>query len=267
MSTEAVCFGNNLDGQLGAGVSSGPSDRPLSVVRATAPGNLTDVAQIAGGAYHTCAALGSGQAVCFGWNDNGQLGDGRRGTSSARPVTVLNTAGTGPLSGVREVSPGGAAAIGSQHTCALLSTGRAVCWGGNASGQLGNNLLGTDTSRPVEVVALSGSAPLDGVADIDTGSDHSCAVLASGSVVCWGENADGQLGDDRRGTDSGRPRTVLDESGAAMLSGAIEVVAGRAHTCARDVSGVVRCWGHNAYGQLGDGTTTDRSTPVRVLSP
>ena len=100
--------------------------------------------------------------------------------------------------------------------------------------------------------------PLDGVAAIAAGDDHTCALTASGGVKCWGTNWSGQLGD---GTTDDR-LTPVDVSG--LSSGVTAIAASRYHTCALTASGGVKCWGTNWYGQLGDGTTDDRLTPVNV---
>jgi hypothetical protein len=145
-----------------------------------------------------------------------------------------------------------AIATGGEHTCALTASGGVKCWGANSSGQLGDGTI-TDRYTPVQVSGLS-----SGVSAIANGYYHTCALTNSGGVKCWGSNDNGKLGD---GTNDQR-NTPIDVSG--LGSGVGGIATGGAHTCALTTSGGVKCWGSNQYGELGDGTTTDRYSPVDV---
>ncbi len=203
---------------------------------------LTGVADIVGGEAHTCALTTTGGVECWGNNFKGQLGNGST-ADSAIPVDV-----SGLASGVAAVSAGNA------FNCAVTTAGGAKCWGSNYGGQLGDGTT-TGSSVPVDVVGLT-----NGVASIDGGNQHACAVTTSGGLKCWGSNIFGQLGD---GTTGYNPIPV-DVSG--LNAGVASVTASpRDHTCALTTSGGVKCWGFNNFGQLGDGTTTERTTPVDVL--
>src|SRR5205823_1314656 len=143
-------------------------------------------------------------------------------------------------------------AAGGNHTCLLTSAGAVECWGWNQYGQLGD---GTTTNR-LTPVAVAGLA--SGVVAIAAARAQSCALSSAGGVECWGSNARGQLGD---GTTPGRHAPV---AVAGLASGVSAIAADRNHSCALSSAGGVKCWGLNGYGELGDGTTTRRLTPVAV---
>ncbi len=228
------CWGSNFSGQLGNGFENGYSPTPLDV-----PGLLASRA--AGGSDHTCVIALSGVVQCWGNNSSGQLGDGTT-TDSLAPVNVVGLA-TG---GITTLS------VGEDHVCALSVTGGVQCWGKNDRFQLGD---GTSINRsiPVNVTGLAG-----GVTALSAGLGHTCALLSNGAVQCWGYNVYGQLGD---ATTKSRSTPV---PVAGLVSGVKSIAAGYYHTCALLNSGIVQCWGYNANGQLGDGTTTHRSAPLNV---
>jgi alpha-tubulin suppressor-like RCC1 family protein len=235
------CWGWNGLGQLGDGTTTQHSI-PVGV-----SGLGSGVAAIAAGANHTCALTTGGGVKCWGRNSHGQLGDGTT-TTRLTPVDV-----SGLTSGVAAIAIGGGYHTAERsHTCALTIGGGVKCWGHNAFGQLGD---GTTTTRltPVDVSGLT-----SGMAAIAAGDHHTCALTTGGGVKCWGNNGAGQLGD---GTTTQRS-TPVDVSG--LVSGVTAIAADRYHTCALTTGGGVKCWGHNEWGQLGDGTTTTRLTPVDV---
>jgi alpha-tubulin suppressor-like RCC1 family protein len=230
-----ICLGGNDFGQLGDGTTT---ERHVPVA---VSGFASGAAALAAGSGHTCALTSAGGVKCWGDNGSGQLGDGTT-TERHTPVAV-----SGLASGVAAIS------AGDFHTCALTSAGGVKCWGRNADGQLGD---GTTTERHTPV-AVSGLA--SGVAAVSVGGAHTCALTIAGGVKCWGGNGDGRLGD---GTTTQR-HTPVDVSGLA--SGVAALATGGAHTCALTIAGGVKCWGDNGFGQLGDGTTTERHRPVEVL--
>lgn len=195
------------------------------------------VRSIAGGGSHTCAVTEAGGVKCWGYNDRGQLGDGTNVTR----LLPTNVHGLG--SGVSSV------ATGSSHSCAVLTSSAVMCWGYNFSGQLGNG--GTSNlNTPSKVVSLVG------VASLTAGSSHTCALTTLGAVKCWGYNGYGRLGNNSL-TDSPTPVNV-----SGLASGVSSIASGYSHTCAVLTTGQVKCWGHNLYGQLGDGTTTNSRVPI-----
>jgi alpha-tubulin suppressor-like RCC1 family protein len=229
------CWGYNAFGQLGDGTTT---DRhtPTDV-----SGLGSGVAALAAGAFHTCAVTNGGGVKCWGANGEGQLGDGTT-TRRYTPVAV-----SGLASGVTAISAG----LG--HTCALTAGGGVKCWGENHAGELGDGTT-TDRHTPVAVSGLS-----SGVWSIAAGNDHTCALTYSDGAKCWGWNHFGQLGDGSSGNVRLTPVAV-----SGLGSGVRAVAAGASSSCALTSSGGAKCWGNNKFGQLGDGTTTDRHTPVAV---
>ena len=147
-----------------------------------------------------------------------------------------------------------AIAVGRDHTCAVASGGAAKCWGNNLLGAVGNGGTPFEVLTPANVTGLS-----SGVTSMTGGHNFTCARTSSGAAKCWGVSNWGQLGDGLE-TNSDTPVNV-----AGLSSGVAALSAGANHVCARMNSGAVMCWGYNAYGRLGDGTTTDRSTLVFAL--
>jgi alpha-tubulin suppressor-like RCC1 family protein len=208
--------------------------------RGPATGSGLTATEITASAYHTCALTRAHGVKCWGFNEDGQLGDGTK-TERSTPVAVSGLAG-----GVATIS------AGARHNCALTSGGGVKCWGDNEYGQLGD---GTTTNRHIPVT-VSGLA--SGVATISAGQNHTCALTRAGGVKCWGANDFGQLGD---GTTTNR-HTAVAVSGLA--SGIAAISAGAGHNCALTSGGGVKCWRDNGYGQLGDRTTTERHAAVAV---
>jgi len=242
-----MCWGRGTEGQLGNGAYAN-SGVPVAV-----SGLSSGVKAVAAGGNHTCALIASG-VYCWGMNDQGQLGNGSTG-NRAVPGLV-----TGLGSGVASVS------AGYRHTCVVLnynpdSGGGIACWGDNQYGQLGNNST-TDSLTPSHVPGLT-----QGMLAVSAGGDHTCALTSGGGVKCWGYNGDGQLGNGTT-TNSLVPVNVrgLDTPVAQITAAGTGALApAHNHTCALTTSGGVKCWGDNAYGQIGDNTSIERLTPVDVL--
>lgn len=263
-----ACWGNNDHGQLGDGTTTARS------VATTLPFALGTVTDLALGESHACGVFDARVVACWG--------DGLA-TKSLSPVKL----GDGEFTGQ-------AVGVGQGHSCIRTSRDELSCFGADDSGQLGGAVtfpapskewsrhapiisfaLGsahtcvaygpTDTDR--STVLCRGRSPaapreplLDGVAvkELAAGGDHTCALLANGTVTCWGKNDAGQLGDGTT-NDAAVPTPVPE------LSGAVQVAAGRRHTCALLLNGTVACWGDNAHHQLAIGTTEKSSRPRIVV--
>ena len=163
------------------------------------------------------------------------------------------------LSGVTQV------AAGAHYTVALKADGTVWKWGDNSAGELGDGLY-ANMRRPVQVVGPNGAGFLTGVIAVAAGYNHTAALKQDGTVWAWGYNGSGQVGD---GTTIERetPLQVIGPNGASFLTDIAALVAGASYTVALKADGTVWTWGNNQSGELGDGTTTERLTPVQVLSP
>jgi alpha-tubulin suppressor-like RCC1 family protein len=261
VSGRAKCWGDNPNGQLGDG-SIIQRHLPVKVMNSTGSAPLESVVEIVVPefGFHTCAKLTNHQAMCWGSNGTGELGDN---TIQERhlPVSVKNAAGTGPLAGVSHITVGGA------HSCALIGTS-AVCWGRNDSGQLGDGTI-AQRNLPVTVKNPAGTGPLTGVLQIDGGAVDSCARLVFGLAECWGNRFFGELGDGYAlSTSSPKPlpALVMNEPGTGPLPIVAQVAAGFGDGCFRSTTLSVDCTGTNTDGQLGNGTVlTPWAFPTIVI--
>ncbi len=257
---KARCWGQNGYGQLGYGHTEqiGDDEPPVSA------GNInlgSRVEQIATGEKHTCALLEGGNVRCWGDNERCQLGYGH--TEQIGDDEPPASAGNIDLGGVAEEIT-----IGGNRTCVLLEGGKMRCWGNNQNGQLGygdeENICDDETLSNAGDIELGGT-----VQKIAVGEYHTCALLESGRLRCWGWNERGLLGyEPTRLKERGDIGYAMDFIGddevpaaveAEILIGGevIELIAGKGHTCALLEGGRVRCWGWNEYGQLGYGHRED----------
>lgn len=255
------CWGSNANGQLGIGTLTGPetcSGAPCSTTPVAVPG-LSNVIAIAAGTTHSCALLSGGTVECWGSNSYGELGNG----SSTGPETCAGNACSASPVPVSGLSGATAIAAGSEHSCALVS-GTVVCWGANFFGELGDGTSsGPETCSGGACSTAPAAVPgLTGVTALAAGGEDTCAVLTGGSVQCWGWNPYGQLGN---GSSTG-PETCGGNACSTSpvtvtgLSGAETITANGESACAILSGGTVKCWGFNAHGELGDGTSTGPAT-------
>jgi alpha-tubulin suppressor-like RCC1 family protein len=224
-------WGGNNYGQLGVGDTNDRS-APISV---TTP---VQFKQISAGAGHTVAIAGDGSVWAWGSNGSGELGDGTASVSNL-PIEVQGPGDTVALS------------AGFFHVLALSGNGSVWAWGGNNNGPLGDGTR-RDRALPQRI------AGLPAMSAIATGNEFSLALEQNGNVWSWGWGGLGQLGDGRTGVSQLTPKALT------TISGVTQLAAHYVHVLAVRQDGSVWAWGDNSYGQLGDGTTTDRSTPTKV---
>lgn len=289
------CWGTGIYGNLGDGKFIS-SPVPVGVLSTTGKGALSGVVNLVSNSDTFCALLGTRSVACWGFGSEGELGDGKFYTSnhhgSSIPVRVLSLDGKRALSSVARVTGG------LNGFCAVLKSGKVDCWGYGPSGQLGNgkfyrsglfpHLRGTNkhslrrdpselplasshvgSSIPVQVVSTKGSGALSGVTSLASVGDGYCALIKPGSVDCWGDGGDGELGDGKFFSSghqgSAIPVRVVSPSGSSTLTGVTSITAATADPsyCARLVSGGVDCWG--TYG-LGVARLIESAIPVKVAS-
>ncbi len=229
---------------------------------------LTGVASVVGDdvGMNYCAVLVAGGVDCWGYDANGQLGDGSDQVQfHSRPVSVRGVRGHGRLTGVKSV-----VSADGYTFCALLKSGRVDCWGQGSLGELGNGHLTAYARYPVQVHGVGNTRKLSGVVSMVANNTTYCALLGTGRVDCWGRGADGALGNHAT-ADRATPVAVHGVGNSAALTSVSKLVAVPAEViyasssfCGLLRSGQVDCWGSNTDGQLGVGTTNDSTVPVAV---
>jgi alpha-tubulin suppressor-like RCC1 family protein len=235
--------GVNSNGQLGDNTITQRTS-PVQV-KTGASTFLTGVTKIAAGGSFSLAVKSDGTVWGWGLNSSGQLGN--NSTTQSNVAVQVKTDATTFLTGVTHV------AAGDFHALALKSDGSVVAWGYNVNGRLGNG--GTTQSNVAVPVSFSAGTVITAVA---AGGSHSLAVKSDGTLWAWGNKTSGRLGD---GSTSGQQLVPLEIAGVANV---ISIAAGAAHSALVESDGVVRTFGDNAAGQLGDGTTTDSPWPMTV---
>jgi alpha-tubulin suppressor-like RCC1 family protein len=198
--------------------------------------------QVSAAHSHTCGVTTDDRAYCWGYNGSGQLGNG---TSSIDPQ-LTPVAVVGGLQ-FRQVSGG------AEHTCGVTTDNRAFCWGSNSTGQIGDSTEVFQRLRPTRVASRRQWR------QIDAGFVHTCGVTTAYRAFCWGRGLEGQIGNGKTYLKSFWPRAV-----SVGLSFE-RVTAGGYHSCGETTTNRAYCWGGNGNGELGDGTTTQRLTPVAVV--
>ncbi len=235
---------------------------PVATPAAThSAANMTVTKRLAFGCGHVCTIDGLGAVKCVevpsllcGYNVNGEVGNGTF-VPQKKFVTATGFDGSPSQRAV-------AIAAGTLHTCAIREDGTVWCWGDNTSGQLGPSVAKDPNSALPALVDLCGGAPCgdtDKAAALALGTTHSCAVLKSGTVRCWGDNTFAQLGD---GTHISSATPVMGSVAGTAATHRQAIAAGTAHTCVVTQTGGLKCFGSDAYGQLGGTTVGDGGDSV-----
>ena len=208
--------------------------------------------RVVAGSYHTCGVSYDNKAYCWGARDNSQGGNGSATNSGTPlPITANGAIGNRPIYRLSGAGYG---------SCATDTSYQVYCWGQDTYGQLGNDATLADSNVPVRVndagVLLNKKNII-----VSSGTWHSCTVTLDYSASCWGINSSGNIGD---GTTANRSTPVAVNAGSLSGLSLRDIVGGPYNGCAIDTSNQLYCWGNNAYGQLGNGSTTstNSATPV-----
>ena len=236
-------WGDNTDGQLDNGQLGNTSDLPG--MAQLDPG--VQLTQVSAGCDHVVALTASGQVLAWGADDQGQLGVPAQSAPITHPVTVPIPA---TVTSIRS---------GCSFSMALDTSGHVWTWGSNSVGQLGTGSPAPFNATPTMVSLPTGTI----VKTISAGEGFGVALNATGKLFAWGIDNRGQLGDGGHRTGSTVPVRVHLPSGTTVTF----VASGSEHSLALTSTGGVLAWGDNDFGQLGDGTTLERDTPVRITMP
>ena len=226
---------------------------------------IGEPSRVTGGTDATCVVTNAGGVKCWGEGANGGLGNNATADTDAPDDVDIDGSDT-LLTGIVQISKG------NNYACALTFGGNVVCWGEGDEGQLGNdcNANCIDQNLPVDVKSADGSSVnLSGIVQVDTASDHTCALTSGGNVKCWGENTTGQLGDNSTTNRDAPVDVVTSNTDATPLSGIVQISGGGNHTCALTSRGNVKCWGYGLHGRLGNDCNSncvDKKTPVDVVA-
>ena len=238
------CWGEDWNGQIGHGHYGGWWDTPHEYVSLGTNAAVTVVT----GIHHTCAIADDETLWCWGQNTNGQLGTGDYDRRTS-PTQIQLPPGRSPVSVTAMFDT----------TCVVLDNGSGMCWGLNNEGNLGDGTY-NDRNEPTPITILPENRSLVALA---LGPSHTCGILDDGLVSCWGGNNNyGAFGDGTT-NNSTYPRSPQLPSGRTAIS----IDAGLGHTCVILDNSSGMCWGWNEFGQLGDGTTNNTTTPIFVSMP
>ena len=234
-SSQIKCWGSNIYGQLGDGTT-------VDKLSPTLIDAATTYTEISAGDGHTCAITTGGVLKCWGHNSSGQLGNG---TTLDQVTAITIDLGTS----YSQVSTSG------NVTCGITIANVLKCWGYNGQGGVGDGTV-IDKTSPI---VINGGTTYSKIA---TGALHTCGITSAGVLKCWGNNDSGQLGDS---TTANKNLPVIIDGGVTYSKIAVSSFI-QYHTCGVTTANVLKCWGNNIYGQVGDGSTTTRPAPTIIAA-
>jgi len=256
ISSEGRIFiwGSNAFGQIGDGTTT---DRyiPIEITGNFSLNVGETITGVSLGSNHSSAITSEGKIFIWGFNSDGQLGDGTT-TNRDTPTEITSnfTLYTGET--ITTVS------LGYAHSSAITSEGRIFTWGANANGELGDGTI-ANRYTPTEITSDFSLSIEEIITSVSLGINHSAAITSEGRIFAWGYNGNGQIGD---GTTTNRYTPTEITSNLSLNTEEIitKVSIGSNHSSAITSEGRIFTWGYNGNGQIGDGTTTNRYTPTEI---
>ncbi|MCB9092196.1 MAG: hypothetical protein H6620_06515, partial [Halobacteriovoraceae bacterium] len=248
------CWGDDSQGQLGNGSGLTSQQNMPSLIDLTNLSLGESFISLSLGHSHACGMTTHGNAYCWGYDFDGQLGDDASTTNQDKPTIVdLTNVATYSGTGARLTS----IYAYSSHTCGIATDGKGYCWGYNNSGQLGD---GTSVSKGIPSLVIQGTRSATEVfTELALGEVHTCGVTDLGKAYCWGDNSSSQVGNGGGAGPYSAPQTV-NVVNIPTMEKLVKIDAGDYHTCAITSGKELYCWGADTYGQLGDdGTPTNRN--------
>ncbi len=237
---QVECWGSNDTQQVGTS-DGGPFVSPIEI------DSLSNAVDVSANFNHTCAMTRDNEVYCWGLNEFAQSGADADTQEVGEPNRVT------PLEDARDT------ATGSGHSCAVLQTGGARCWGEEQFGQLGNG-----ESRPrVQDAPVTVQNASNDFVGLSGGDAHTCGLGESGEVWCWGNSSKGKLGRGVRPASPAQPERVMSSPGRS-LQGVVDLSVGSNHACAALQAGDLRCWGNGGEGQIGDDGRSNRFFATEV---
>lgn len=247
----AHCWGENTSGEMGNGTVNSSINNPTNVTMSGVLNGKT-IKYIQSGNYFSCALASDDNAYCWGYNNNGAVGNGNVTNPQSSPVAVFRT---GALNGktVKQLS------VGAGHACVVASDNKGYCWGYNGDSQIGNSsVVNRNEPTAVPMTNIEGQT----FKQISAGRFHTCGISQTGKAYCWGGNSNGQIGN---GNTTNQPSPVAVNT--SLMNGEVNyILAGDSHTCAISKDKLY-CWGAGVYGQLGDNLASNSNVPVLVTAP
>ena len=264
LDNKVHCWGIELQGRLGDGGVSGQTHIPVQVNILDGSSANKRAVQISTGEATTLTLMEDGTVYCWGQNDYGQCGVGSNTTTSYDEPQQVQT-----IDGLSSSTTAIQVAMGDNHGCALMGDGRVMCWGDDTSYLSLGTGGGGDSYIPVHVDTseIDGTSPGSTAVYITTENDHSCALMASGTLKCWGRNTHGRIGNGNT-THQASPVQV----GASLFDGTtpaksiVTVVAATESTCALMMNGDQYCWGHNPYNGIGLSGSIEYHSPTKTVN-
>ena len=246
---KAYCWGYMAYGALGNNTNSGfGNGTPQEVHTDVGSPGWSDWIQISSSFLHTCGLRANGTAWCWGTDGYGQLGNGTGGGNGdkLRPFQVRDSAGTGYWTDWKQISANGV------NTCGIRTNGTAWCWGGDSTGQVGDDYGGGGFVHLPREVGGNGCGTTGNWAYMSAGGyDANCGIKVNGTLYCWGRNQEGALGIGTGSYNESCPQQVRNDTNTGYWSDWIAISAGYNKACATRATGQLYCWGEDVNKYVG----------------